>query len=35
MFEVGAYGTDHADRKALVPIALERVKRLRGEHYRP
>jgi phosphoglycolate phosphatase len=32
--EVGAYGTDHADRKALVPIALERVERLRGEHYR-
>jgi phosphoglycolate phosphatase-like HAD superfamily hydrolase len=33
--EVGAYGTDHADRRALVPIALERVQRLRGEHYRP
>jgi phosphoglycolate phosphatase len=33
--EVGAYGTDHADRKALVPIALERVERLRGEFYRP
>src|SRR5205814_9905188 len=33
--EVGAYGTDHADRRALVPIALERVERLRGEHYRP
>jgi phosphoglycolate phosphatase len=33
--EVGAYGTDHADRKALVPIALERVERLRGEYYRP
>ena len=23
--EVGAYGTDHADRNELVPIALERV----------
>jgi phosphoglycolate phosphatase len=33
--DVGAYGTDHADRKALVPIALERVERLRGEYYRP
>ena len=33
--EVGAYGTDHADRRALVPIALERVERLRGEQYRP
>jgi phosphoglycolate phosphatase len=32
--EVGAYGTDHADRRALVPIALERVGRLRGEYYR-
>lgn len=32
-FEVGAYGTDHADRLELVPIALERVARLRGEHY--
>jgi phosphoglycolate phosphatase len=34
-FEVGAYGTDHADRLELVPIALERVERLRGERYRP
>jgi phosphoglycolate phosphatase-like HAD superfamily hydrolase len=33
--EVGAYGTDHADRNELVPIALERVERLRGEHYGP
>ncbi len=32
--EVGAYGSDHADRRALVPIALERVERLRGEYYR-
>jgi phosphoglycolate phosphatase len=29
--EVGAYGSDHADRTRLVPIALERVRRLRGE----
>jgi phosphoglycolate phosphatase len=29
--EVGAYGSDHADRNQLVPIALERVHRLRGE----
>ncbi len=33
--EVGAYGTDHADRNQLVPIALERVARLRGERYLP
>lgn len=31
--EIGAYGTDHADRNELVPIALERVARLRGERY--
>jgi phosphoglycolate phosphatase-like HAD superfamily hydrolase len=31
--EVGAYGTDHADRLELVPISLERVARLRGERY--
>lgn len=33
--EVGAYGTDHADRNHLVPLALERVERLRGERYEP
>jgi phosphoglycolate phosphatase-like HAD superfamily hydrolase len=33
--EVGAYGTDHADRLELVPIALERVERFRGERYAP
>ena len=32
--EIGVYGTDHADRRELVPIALERVARLRGEQYR-
>jgi phosphoglycolate phosphatase len=31
--EVGAYGSDHADRTELVPIALERVAKLRGERY--
>lgn len=33
--EVGAYGTDHPDRNRLVPVALERVERLRGERYAP
>lgn len=33
--EVGAYGTDHADRLELVPIALERAARFRGESYEP
>ncbi len=28
--ETGAYGSDHADRRELVPIAVERVRRLRG-----
>lgn len=28
--EVGAFGSDDADRAALVPVALERVARLRG-----
>jgi phosphoglycolate phosphatase-like HAD superfamily hydrolase len=28
--EVGAYGSDHADRRELVPIAVERARRLRG-----
>jgi phosphoglycolate phosphatase len=32
---VGAYGTDDADRNRLVPIALERARRRRGECYRP
>jgi phosphoglycolate phosphatase-like HAD superfamily hydrolase len=33
--EVGAYGSDHADRTALVPVALSRVARLRGEDVKP
>ena len=31
--EVGAYGSDHADRLELVPISRERVARFRGEIY--
>lgn len=34
-FEVGAYGDDHHDRNELVPMALERVRTLRGEVYAP
>lgn len=33
--EIGGYGTDHADRLELVPIALERARRFRGETYDP
>lgn len=33
--EVGAFGSDDADREALVPIALERVTRLRGVRLAP
>jgi phosphoglycolate phosphatase-like HAD superfamily hydrolase len=33
--EIGAYGTDHADRLELVPIALERTEQLRGDSYEP
>jgi phosphoglycolate phosphatase len=31
--EVGAYGSDHADRALLVPVALGRALELRGEPY--
>lgn len=31
--EIGAYGSDHADRECLVPVALERARARRGEHY--
>lgn len=31
--EIGAYGSDHADRLALVPIALERAATFRGTAY--
>lgn len=33
--EVGAFGSDDADRQALVPVALERVRRLRGIRLAP
>jgi phosphoglycolate phosphatase-like HAD superfamily hydrolase len=28
--EIGAFGSDHADRNELVPIAVDRARRLRG-----
>ncbi len=28
--EIGAYGSDHADRRRLIPFALERTAKLRG-----
>jgi phosphoglycolate phosphatase-like HAD superfamily hydrolase len=34
-FDIGAYGSDHAERDCLVPIALGRVRKLRGESYLP
>jgi len=34
-FAVGTYGSDHSDRDCLVPVALERVARLRNERYLP
>lgn len=34
-FEVGAFGSDHADRSRLVPIALERAAARRGRSYEP
>lgn len=33
--EVGAFGSDDSDRERLVPIALERVRRLRGRELAP
>jgi phosphoglycolate phosphatase-like HAD superfamily hydrolase len=33
--EVGAYGSDHANRDELVPIALDRVDQVHGERYAP
>ncbi len=33
--EVGAYGSDDADRRNLVPVALERVARRRGRRFEP
>ncbi|MDQ4133693.1 MAG: haloacid dehalogenase-like hydrolase [Actinomycetota bacterium] len=33
--DIGAYGSDHADRRELVPIALDRARRLRGLEISP
>jgi phosphoglycolate phosphatase len=33
--DVGAYGSDHQDRRKLVPVAMERASRLRGLRLRP
>lgn len=33
--EIGAYGSDHVDRRELVPIARERAARLRGLEVEP
>jgi phosphoglycolate phosphatase len=33
--EVGAYGSDHADRNELVPLALRRVEQLHGRRFDP
>ena len=33
--EMGAYGSDHADRNELVPIAIDKVRAARGHRYRP
>ena len=30
--EIGAYGSDSADRRDLVPIAMERAERQRGRN---
>ena len=33
--ETGAYGSDHEDRRQLVPVALDRLASLRGERLSP
>ena len=33
--EIGAFGSDHADRNELVPIAIQRLRRLRGVDVAP
>lgn len=33
--EVGAYGSDHHDRRELVPVAIERADQLRGRRFSP
>ncbi len=34
-FELGAFGEDAYDRRGLVPVALERARRLKGYDFRP
>jgi phosphoglycolate phosphatase-like HAD superfamily hydrolase len=34
-FTIGAFGSDHRDRNCLVPVALEKLRRLRGETLQP
>lgn len=34
-FDIGAFGSDHHDRNELVPIALDRVRRLRKREIHP
>ncbi|MHB8680730.1 MAG: HAD family hydrolase [Acidimicrobiales bacterium] len=34
-FAIGAFGSDHADRDRLVPLALARAAEIHGEHYAP
>lgn len=34
-FGIGAYGSDHADRDCLVPVALDRAARLRQDRFPP
>lgn len=33
--DVGAYGSDHHNREQLVPVAIERAGRLRGQRFTP
>ncbi len=34
-FRLGAYGSDHSDRNALVPVAQQRAHALLGQHFTP
>ncbi len=34
-FRLGAYGSDHSDRNALVPVAQQRAQALLGHHFTP
>lgn len=33
--EIGAYGSDDADRRVLVPVAIEKAARMRGRRFAP